>query len=86
LTSARAIATLPPMTQEAKAGATRSQGVTPSEQLRTAVAGVYQAKGERVTVEVLGASRPSIARVIAGLPVRRGTLALERFPDGYATA
>lgn len=43
---------------------------------RTLLENYLAAHGERATVRLTGVCRQSVARVLAGLPVRRGTLAL----------
>jgi hypothetical protein len=47
----------------------------PSED-RDRVAQLVSERGERAATEVLSITRDSLARVLAGLPVRRGTIAL----------
>ncbi len=53
-----------------------SQGLIPSKEVRAGAAAVYRDQGEGKAVEILGVSRGPLARVIGGLPVRAGTLAL----------
>jgi hypothetical protein len=48
------------------------------EDLRAAVFAVVQAIGERAAMAKLGVGRGPLARLVAGLTVRAGTLALVR--------
>lgn len=64
--------------QPTKPTAPHSQGVTPSESEQQGVKALMLADGERAACRKLGIDRTTAARVAAGLPVRRGTLALVR--------
>ena len=50
--------------------------VAPPAALQKATKDALDADGERRTVERLGLSRMSVAKLAAGQPVRRGTMAL----------
>jgi hypothetical protein len=54
----------------------RTGAVAPTPALQAAVKDCLDRDGERITVERLGISRISVAKLAAGSPVRRGTLAL----------
>jgi hypothetical protein len=52
------------------------QGVIPREEVRAGAAAVHREQGEGKAVQIFGVSRGALARVIGGLHVRAGTLAL----------
>jgi hypothetical protein len=54
----------------------RTGAVPPSAEVQAAVKQCLDRDGERLTVERLGISRISVAKLAAGSPVRRGTAAL----------
>jgi hypothetical protein len=56
--------------------ATTPGAVRPSSALQRAVKAALNEEGERALVERLGITRSAAARLAAGLPVRKGTLAL----------
>ena len=66
------------MDQRARATPGGALGVVPPEDLRGRVAALLRRDGERVTMTRLGFSRVVFARVLAGLTVRAGTVALLR--------
>lgn len=53
-----------------------AQGHVVSNDARTRLSAHLKARGERVVCAALRVSRASLARVLGGLPVRLGTLAL----------
>ena len=53
----------------------RSTGVTPPDDLRDELRALVSSIGEQPTLDRLSISRPTFGRVMAGLPVRVGTLA-----------
>jgi hypothetical protein len=53
-------------------------GVPAPEDLRGLVRALVERVGEPLAVERLGLSRIALARLLAGLPIRRGTIALAR--------
>lgn len=55
---------------------TNPGSVRPSNALQRAIKTAMNAEGERVLIERLGITRSAAARLAAGLPVRKGTLAL----------
>jgi hypothetical protein len=55
-----------------------AQGEAAPQDVRDAITALLAAHGEAATVDRLGVDRQTFARVLAGLPVRRGTLALVR--------
>jgi hypothetical protein len=54
------------------------QGEPATVELRSALAAMLRQQGETSLVKELGLSRQTIARIMGGLPVRRGTIALLR--------
>jgi hypothetical protein len=58
-------------------------GVPVPPEIRDAVRTLVESIGERAVVERLAVSRMALLRIIAGMPVRRGTIALCRI--GLAT-
>lgn len=56
----------------------RTPGPTAPLELRNQVTALVREAGEAATVRHLGISRLALARVVAGLPVRAGTIALVR--------
>ena len=65
------------MQQPSKPAISR-QGVSPSDAEQAAVKALIQEKGERDASAALELDRTTLARVAAGLSVRKGTLALVR--------
>lgn len=55
-----------------------AQGVVPPEDLRAQIGAIVQRLGERAAMTKLGYSRIVFARLLAGLPVRAGTIVLLR--------
>lgn len=61
--------------QDTRSKIPRAQGVTPPEDLRQAVGALVSSIGERKTLERLDTNRMTLARIMGGLPVQKGTLA-----------
>jgi hypothetical protein len=66
------------MHQPAQPARPNAQDVIPSETEQAAVRALIQAEGARVAGAKLNLDRTTLARVAAGLGVRKGTLALVR--------
>lgn len=60
-----------------------AQGVEVPADVQRGVSDLLRAVGEARAIEVTGVSRASLARLVAGLTVRKGTIALVR--AGLAT-
>ena len=63
------------MQQATRSKIPRAQGVTVPDDLRDALRALVSSIGEQPTLDRLSISRPTFGRVMAGLPVRVGTLA-----------
>ncbi len=61
--------------QETRSKIPRAQGVIPPDDMRQAVGALVSEVGERKTLERLDTNRMTLARLIGGLPVQKGTLA-----------
>lgn len=63
------------MQQATRSKIPRAQGVTVPDDLRDALRALVSSIGEQPTLDRLSISRPTFGRVMAGLPVRVGTIA-----------
>lgn len=63
------------MKQATRSKIPRAQGVTVPDDLRDELRALVSSIGEQPTLDRLSISRPTFGRVMAGLPVRVGTLA-----------
>lgn len=53
-----------------------AQGVAAPRRMRNKIASLLRSLGEAATAKRLGISRQTLVRVVGGMPVRNGTLAL----------
>jgi len=61
--------------QDTRSRIPSAQGVTPPDDMRQAVGALVSSIGERKTLERLDTNRMTLARIMGGLPVQKGTLA-----------
>jgi hypothetical protein len=60
---------------DARSKIPRAQGVIIPDDIRQAVGALVSSMGERKTLERLDTNRMTLARIMGGLPVQKGTLA-----------
>ena len=61
--------------QDTRSRIPSAQGVTPPDDMRQAVGALVSSIGERKTLKRLDTNRMTLARIMGGLPVQKGTLA-----------